>query len=99
MRPRTKCTVIIVQPWWNAWRRANLVAMQFAVNDGFIPTVFEKEGERMFGDALKTSPEDRKHLGMYFPDLFTSDGALDMFSVATRWHRNNGPYEEAGQYG
>ena len=88
MRPRTKYCYHS-PAMVNAWRRANLVAMQFAVNDGFIPTVFEEEGERMFGDALKTSPEDRKHLGMYFPDLFTSDGALDMFSVATRWHRNN----------
>jgi hypothetical protein len=63
--------------------------MQFAVNDEFIPTVFEKEAERMFGDALKTSVDDRKHLGLYFPDMFTSDGALDLFTVATRWHRNN----------
>ena len=88
MKPRTKyCyhspTMI------NTWRRANLIAMQFAVNDEFIPTIFEKEAERMFGDALKTSVDDRKHLGLYFPDMFTSDGALDLFTVATRWHRNN----------
>lgn len=88
MKPRSKYAYL--HPTMiNFWRRANLICTQFGVDDNFIPTILSKEGEQMFGESLVTTEADRKHLGRYFKDLFNSEGGLDMFSVATRWHRNN----------
>ena len=88
MKPRSKYAYL--HPTMiNFWRTANIVLTQFGVDDEFIPLVFEKESEQMFGEEIKTSPDDRKHLGKFFKDVFNSSGGIDMFSIATRWHRNN----------
>ncbi len=69
------------------WQATSTIANTIMVNMGFVQPIYGDNYNTVTDQSNKLTSTDLKRWAKAFPDLFTEDGNIDIFSVATRSQR------------